>query len=77
MRLNVSQYFPQLTIDMVGGKPLVILTKGVAIDSLTLQRTLLWARGGGKEKKGGVECDSFLRVRALLPPSNQRVGLLT
>lgn len=43
MRVNVGQHFSQLTIDMVEGKPLVILTKGLAIDSLSLQRTLLWA----------------------------------
>lgn len=43
MRLNYNQYFPRLTIDVGESKPVVILMKGLAIDSLTLQRTLLWA----------------------------------
>jgi hypothetical protein len=34
---------PRLTLDVGGNKPVVILTKGVRIDSLTLQRTLMWA----------------------------------
>jgi hypothetical protein len=51
MRPNVGQHFPQLTIDMVEGKPLVILTKGLAIDSLTVQRTLLWAMARARAAK--------------------------
>jgi hypothetical protein len=48
MSLNVGQVWPQLTLDIVGAKPMVILTRGLAIDSLTLQRTLLWAMAGGE-----------------------------
>jgi hypothetical protein len=44
MSLNVSQYWPKLMLDVVGSKPIVILTRGLAIDSLSLQRTLLWAK---------------------------------
>ena len=34
---------PRLTLDVGESKPVVIPTRGLAIDSLTLQRTLLWA----------------------------------
>jgi hypothetical protein len=38
-----SQYMPRLTLDVSADRPDMILTKGLAIDSLTLQRTMLWA----------------------------------
>ena len=43
LSFSVGQYSPRLTLDMAAGKPVIILTKGLGIDSLTLQRTLLWA----------------------------------
>jgi hypothetical protein len=39
---------PKLTLDVVGSKRVVILTRGLTIDSLTLQRTLLWAVARGE-----------------------------
>jgi hypothetical protein len=38
-----GQRSPRLTLDVSENKPDWILTKGLAIDSLTLQRTVLWA----------------------------------
>jgi len=38
-----SRFIPKLTLDVGADKVETILTKGLAIDSLTLQRTMLWA----------------------------------
>ncbi len=52
MNVTPGQYSPRLIIDMVGGQPLLILTRGLAIDSLSLQRTLLWARERASDQGG-------------------------
>jgi hypothetical protein len=49
MLLNRGVHTPKLTLDVKENKPVVILTKSLAIDSLTLQRTLLWARAHRNE----------------------------
>jgi hypothetical protein len=56
MSVYVGQYLARLTIDMVGGKPLVILPRGLAIDSLTLQRTLLWAMARVSTPELEIKC---------------------
>jgi hypothetical protein len=38
-----SQYAPKLTLDVRESRPIVIWPRALGIDSLTLQRTLLWA----------------------------------
>jgi hypothetical protein len=39
----VGKYTPRLTLDVGESRPLVIMTKGLAIDSLTLQHAIVWA----------------------------------
>lgn len=50
MRVGRGQRTPRLTLDEGVSKPVVILTRGCAIDSLTLQRILLWAMARSEVK---------------------------
>jgi hypothetical protein len=61
-----SRYIPKLTLDVGAPRPAIIVTRGLPIDTLTLERTILWALS--KARQG-------LRrpvVRGTIPPPKAR-----